>query len=67
MITCEACGREFRTYRGTDCPYCGYDNSPSKLPRTEASMRRSERRQRQGDWDVGSEDARPRPRRVRRR
>ena len=44
MMTCEACGREFRTHRGTDCPYCGFDNSPIELPRTEESMRRIERR-----------------------
>jgi len=30
MITCEACGREFRTHRGLDCPLCGYDNGPGE-------------------------------------
>jgi len=46
VITCEACGREFRVVAaatGLDCPWCGYDNGPGELPRTEKSMRRIER------------------------
>jgi rRNA maturation endonuclease Nob1 len=44
VITCEACGREFRAHRGLDCPWCGYNNGPGDLPRTEKSVRRIERR-----------------------
>jgi rRNA maturation endonuclease Nob1 len=43
-MACEACGREFQGHRTSECPWCGYDNGPGKLPRTEASMRRIERR-----------------------
>jgi len=44
MTSCEACGREFPLNHDLTCPYCGFDNGPGELPRTEASMRRIERR-----------------------
>ena len=47
MITCEACAREFKAFRGLTCPHCGYNNGASELPRTEASIRRIEERMRQ--------------------
>jgi len=45
MITCDACGRDFRSHRSEKtCSWCGYDNGPGELPRTEKSMQRIERR-----------------------
>jgi len=34
VISCEACCRDFRTGRGTDCPYCGYNNGKGSWPRS---------------------------------
>jgi len=56
VITCEACSREFRAHRGLDCPWCGYDNGPGELPRTEKSMRRIERRRDRQVWRERGED-----------
>jgi len=34
VMSCEACCRDFRTSRGTDCPYCGYNNGKGSWPRS---------------------------------
>ena len=47
MITCEACAREFKSFRSRTCPYCGFNNGGGPLPRTEESIRRIEERLRQ--------------------
>jgi uncharacterized Zn finger protein (UPF0148 family) len=44
MKTCDACGRDFHLRRGLSCPWCGYNNGPGLLPRTEDSMQKIERR-----------------------
>ena len=48
MRTCEACSRDF-TARGwiMTCPYCGYNNTRSNNPRSLASLKAIELRQRQ--------------------
>ena len=59
MRTCEACGRDFRTKRRLDCPWCGYNNGRGELPRTEGSMDEIERRRDRQVQEDGGEDADP--------
>ena len=43
MTTCECCGREFHPRHDMTCLWCGYNNGPDELPRTERAMKQIEK------------------------
>ncbi len=48
MRACEACSRDFSSQSGT-CPYCGYNNTRSYHPRSQASLKALELRRKEDE------------------